>query len=189
MQALARGLEGTATAVDADREHHFAAFVAEHRDRAVGLAGRLCGGDTAAAEDIAQEAFVRAYRTLGRFRGEARLSTWFYRILVNEARRYTRWRTLRQRFAGELAAEPEDPAARVRPDPALKRRVTKAVNGLSRGQREVFILVHLEGFTVREAAEITGRAVGTVKSHLHRALRALRAELADLAPAPEVETS
>jgi DNA-directed RNA polymerase specialized sigma24 family protein len=44
------------------------------------------------------------------------------------------------------------------------------------------VLVHLEGFTLGEAAEITGRAIGTMKSHLHRALHALRSELSDLAP-------
>lgn len=71
-------------------------------------------------------------------------------------------------------------------DPALRARVRKALGRLPHGQREVFVLVHLEGFTVGEAAEMTGRATGTIKSHLHRALAALRWELADLGPAREV---
>lgn len=66
-------LEGASGAVDADRERRFAAFVSEHRSRAVGLAWRLVGGDGAAAEDVAQEAFVRAYRGLDRFREQASL--------------------------------------------------------------------------------------------------------------------
>ena len=157
----------------------FEAFVVRHRDRAVALAWRLCGGDAAAAEDVAQEAFVRAYRALDRFRGESTLATWFTRILVNEARRHRRWCWLRERTSGVMPAEA--PAAEVG-DPLLRDRVAKALAGLSRAQREAFVLVHLEGLSVREAAEVTGRAPGTIKSHLHRAQGALRARLVDLAP-------
>jgi RNA polymerase sigma-70 factor (ECF subfamily) len=67
----------------------------------------------------------------------------------------------------------------------LRRRVALALDALPRGQREAFVLVHLEGMTMREAAETTGRAVGTIKSHLHRALRNLRTQLADLDPRGE----
>ena len=169
-------------ALDTERERRFATFVAEHRDRALGLAWRLVGGDRAAAEDVTQEAFVRAWQNLDRFREEARLSTWFHRILVNEANRHLRWRWVRQKRAAALPADPPDPAAG--PGDALARaRVARAVAALPRGQREAFVLVHLEGLSLAEAAGITGRAVGTIKSHLHRATRALRRELADLAPA------
>jgi RNA polymerase sigma-70 factor (ECF subfamily) len=168
-------------ATEADRDARFAAFVAEHRDRAVGLAWRLLARDGAAAEDVAQEAFVRAYRSFAGFRGQAQLSTWFYRILVNEVQRHRRWRFVRERRSGELSEEPPDPNASAAGDPALRRRIARALDRLPRGQREVFVLVHLEGFTLSEAAEITGRAIGTIKSHLHRALQALRSELSDLA--------
>jgi RNA polymerase sigma-70 factor (ECF subfamily) len=163
----------------------FEALVAEHRERAVRLAWRMVGGDRAAAEDIAQEAFVRAYRGLGRFRGESSLTTWFYRILVNEVQRHRRWRWIRERVAAPMPDDPPDPGTAGRGDPVLRARIGRALEGLSRGQREAFVLVHLEGFSVSEAAEVTGRAAGTIKSHLHRALVALRAELADLAPAAE----
>jgi RNA polymerase sigma-70 factor (ECF subfamily) len=173
----------------AGRARHFEEFVAEHRERAVSLAWRLAGGDGAAADDIAQEAFVRAYRGLDRFREEASLSTWFYRILVNEAHRYLRWRWVRLQVAGEMPADPPDSRPEPPGDPLLRRRVAHALGRLPRGQREAFVLVHLEGFTVREAAAITGRAVGTIKSHLHRALRALRERLADLDPNPPQEST
>ncbi len=179
-------LEGASGAVDADRERRFAAFVSEHRSRAVGLAWRLVGGDGAAAEDVAQEAFVRAYRGLDRFREQASLSTWFYRILVNEAQRHRRWRWVRRSVGGDVPEDLPDPRPDPPGDPALRARVRKALGRLPHGQREVFVLVHLEGFTVGEAAEMTGRATGTIKSHLHRALAALRWELADLGPAREV---
>jgi len=180
--ALAVAAAGGNISVDLGRERAFEAFVAEHRDSAVRMAWRLLGGDAAAAEDVAQEAFVRAHRSLPGFRGDAKLSTWFHRILLNEVQRHRRWRSLRERWSGELHAEPPDPRAPPQGDPALRRRVARALEALPRGQREVFVLVHLEGLTVVETAEATGRAVGTIKSHLHRALQALRTELGDLAP-------
>ena len=61
-------LDGAMRGGDVDRAQDFEAFVAAHRDRAVGLAWRLLGGDAAAAEDVAQEAFLRAYRGLDQFR-------------------------------------------------------------------------------------------------------------------------
>ena len=113
------------------------------------------------------------------------MQTWFYRILMNEVQRHRRWRWVRERVAGEMPEEPADPGAAPVGDPALRDRVARALDALPRGQREAFIMVHMQGFTVSETAEITGRASGTIKSHLHRALRALRADLADLATPKE----
>lgn len=163
----------------ADLEQRFEALVASHRDRAVRLAWRLLGGDEAAAQDVTQDAFVSAYRALGRFRNEASLSTWFYRILVRKAHSHRRWRAVRERWSGE-DADPPDPAATRPGDLALRRRIAEALGALTRRQREAFVLVHLEGFSVRETAALMGSREGTVKSHLHRALRHLRLELADV---------
>ena len=77
-----------AEATRADLEERFQALVGTHRERAVRLAWRLVGGDDAAAEDVAQEAFVRAYRALPRFREEASLSTWFYRFVLQKAHHF-----------------------------------------------------------------------------------------------------
>jgi RNA polymerase sigma-70 factor (ECF subfamily) len=162
---------------ESDREARFASFAATHRERALRLAWRLVGGDGSAAEDVTQDAFVKAYRGLSRFRDEAQLSTWFYRILVRQAYSYLRWRRVRERFGGEVPEDPPDRGARPAPDPGLRKQIADALAALPRAQREVFLLVHLEGFTVNEAAEIMGRAPGTVKSHLHRALTALRRRL------------
>lgn len=174
--------------MDAARRQRFSTFAAEHRDRAIGLAWRLLGADGAAAEDVAQEAFLRAHRGLDGFREDSNLSTWFYRILINEVQRHRRWRWVRVRRAADMPEEPPDPRPEAQRDPALLDRVTHAIERLPNGQRQAFVLVYLEGFTLREAADISGRAVGTMKSHLHRALQSLRAELNDLDPREETES-
>lgn len=152
------------------------ALVAAHGERAVRIAARFVRGDRAAAEDIAQEAFAKAWRALPRFRGEAELATWLYRVVVNEALSQLRRRKLRDRVAHLLG--PERPAGAPLPDPTLRARIVAALDALSANERAVFTLVHLEGFSLEDAAEIRGRALGTVKSQLHRALAKLRRELA-----------
>jgi RNA polymerase sigma-70 factor (ECF subfamily) len=180
-----------ASSTMADRDALFAELVRNERERAVALAYHLTGGDRDAAQDVAQEAFVRAYRALAGFRGEAQLSTWFLRIVAHQAATYRRWRAVRQRFAALVPAdaapepEPEPPDPRPSPegsaaDSATRRRIAKAMGRLPATQRLAFALVHLEQFTVEEAAGVMNKAPGTVKSHLHRALVALRRELADL---------
>jgi RNA polymerase sigma-70 factor, ECF subfamily len=168
-------------AVALELEQRFHLFVASHRERARRLAWRLVGGDDAAAEDVVQEAFIKAYRALGQFREEASLATWFYRIVVRQAHNYCRWRTVRETWSALWHSGPQPAAAQVSGDPLLRRRIAKALAQLSRSQKEVFVLVHMEGFSVREAAALMEKPEGTVKSHLHRALQALRSELADLA--------
>lgn len=177
MIAADRIAAGPAVAISSDP---FTEFVLARREQAVRVAYRLVGGDRAAAEDIAQNAFLRAHRALPGFRGTATLDTWFYRILVREAHRYRRWRLVRQFFGSEPAEkfEPIDP--RPEGDPLLRRRIADAMTKLTPAQREAFVLVHLEGISLAESASIVGKAVGTVKSHLHRALETLRRELADL---------
>ena len=86
-------------AVALELEQRFHLFVASHRERARRLAWRLVGGDDAAAEDVIQEAFIKAYRALGQFREEASLATWFYRIVVRQAHNYCRWRTVRETWS------------------------------------------------------------------------------------------
>jgi RNA polymerase sigma-70 factor (ECF subfamily) len=155
-------------AVPLGLEERFSDFVMSHRDRARRLAWRLVGGDEDAAEDVAQDAFVKAYRALGGFREDSSLETWFYRILVNQAHKHRRWRAVRQRWSAvwdeERAVASVDAG-----DPALRRRISEALDKLTRRQREAFVLVHFEGFTVRETGNLLGAPEGTIKSHLHRA--------------------
>ncbi len=168
-----------------ERLERFRAFASEFQEPAVRLAWRLLGGDRAAAEDVAQEAFLRAYRGLAGFRGEASLRTWFHRILVREVHRHRRWQAVRKIWATSSTSEIELPDPRGRTgDPQLRDRLLAALGRLSPRQREAVVLVHLEQLTVNETAEVLGTAPGTIKTHVHRGLKALREELADLGPEP-----
>ncbi len=163
-----------------DRHTAFRQFVDSEQRGAVALAFRLLGPQRHNAEDIAQKAFLKAWSGLHRFRNEAQVRTWFHRIVVNEVRSFQRWQNLRRRLwapadAGERVGEDETWG-----DFALRARINGAMDRLSPPQREAFVLVRLEGLTVEETATVTGRAAGTIKSHLHRALKHLRAELADV---------
>jgi len=172
------------SAVPVDLDERFGGFVVSHCDRARRLAWRLIGGDEGAAEDIVQDAFVRAYRALGSFRQDASLETWFYRIVVNQAHKHRRWRAVRERWSA-VWDENHAVSSLDAGDPALQRRISQALSKLTRRQREAFVLVHFEGFTVRETGDLLGTPEGTIKSHLQRALKALRVELADLQDTPE----
>ncbi len=177
-----------AVATRNDLDERFVRFVAERRERARRLAWRLVGGNDAAADDVTQEAFLKAYRGLGKFRDESALDTWFYRILVRQTQHYLRWRALRELWSPPVDNSDSrgdgdggaDAATTTERDPVLKSRIATALGRLSAAQRQAFVLVHLEELTVREAAAIMDKAEGTVKSHLHRALHALRKDLADL---------
>ncbi len=177
-----------AAARELDKQARFFSFVDEYQDQAVRVAWRLVGGDHSAAEDIVQDAFFKAWRGLHRFREDSGFTTWFYRILVNEARAYRRWRGVRDRWDHFWKHDDSDESSHPMPDPSLQRRLSAALDQLPQGQREVFVLVHLEGFTVEETAQYLGKATGTVKSHLYRALQSLRTQLGDLRDVPRSET-
>jgi len=162
------------------KDERFAEFVSLHRERAVRTAWRLTGADRATAEEVAQDAFLRAHRALSRFRDEASLSTWFYRILVRQAANHRRWRGVRERFAIQQRKRVEIGRHPAEADPGLRRQIDCAMEELSQKQKSVFVLVYLEGFTVDEAAGCVGCAKGTARSHLHRALKHLRHTLAPL---------
>jgi len=179
MELATAGWKSESPASEAPKD--FGAFVDSRSERAIRVAYRLVGGDRAAAEDVAQNAFIRAYQALGSFRGESSLDTWFYRILVREAHRHRRWHAVRKLWSSSAEEAPEPQDERPVGDPSLRRRILAALEKLSPGQRETFVLVHLEGFSITDAAATLGKAPGTLKSHLHRALATLREELADLA--------
>ena len=156
-------------------------LVVEHRADAIRFAWSLLGADGHMAEELAQRAFVKAWYRRSTFRGEARVKTWLYRIIVNEVRSYQRWTNVRQKASAFLRLRAQSKSTEASPsDVGLRRRLEFALSQLSPQQREAFVLVFLSGHTAKEAASLLGRSEGTIKTHVHRAKAKLRVELADL---------
>ena len=156
----------------------FRALVDLHRDRAYGLALRIVRVPVD-AEEVAQDAFVRVWRALPRFRGESTFATWLYRIVlrlaVDRAARLRRRRAVEGR-PGEDAAVSE-PAAT---GPATElgeigERLERLIAGLTEAQRAVVTLYYYRDQSVEEVARLLGSPENTVKTHLSRARAALRA--------------
>lgn len=139
--------------------------------RVYGIVQRLAGDD-ALAEDWAQEAWVRIFRALGTFRGEARFTTWLHRIAVNSALHGRRWRDRRTRHETTLL---EDVPMRVPSGDALLRmKLEKTMKQLPDRMRQVLVLHDIEGFTHEEIAEFLGVTAGTSKSQLFKARARMR---------------
>lgn len=139
------------------------------------------------AEDVLQEAYFRAFSSIGAFRGDASLFTWIASITLNEARgrrrKHRRWRsivdpagvpeTLRPIFAPPPQPDPESEAGREE----ARRLMEKAIDCLPAGFRVVFMLRDVEGCSIEETAAQLNIAPATVKTRLHRARRMLREHL------------
>lgn len=130
------------------------------------------------ARDALQETFLRAYRGLPRFRGQASLRTWLHRIAYTTA--LEQLRTRRRRPEESLPGD-DDHHAGVVHDPgdeiALRETVSRALAQLPAEQRLILLLVDRDGYDYRSVAEITGTSPGTVCSRLQRARGKLRAAL------------
>lgn len=142
------------------------------------LALRLTG-DARAAEELVQDAFVRAWRKLGSFRGESALSTWLHRLTVNVFLLDARGG--RRRALRELPEEEAPVAAQTARGPALAPEdridLERAVARLPEGARVAFVLHDIHGYTHEEIAAMAGVAAGTVRAQLFRARRRLQQEL------------
>jgi RNA polymerase sigma-70 factor (ECF subfamily) len=134
----------------------------EHWPRAY-RAAHLVTGDAAAAEDIAQEAFLAAVRNLDRFDRRRPFGPWLHRIVVNRAIDWTRARRLR----GEVELGDYLPAP---PEPELDGSALRRIADLAPEQRAVVVLRHLLEYTPGEIAELLELPRGTVNSRLRRAL-------------------
>lgn len=135
-------------------------------------------GDEADAADIAQDALVAAWRQLPKLRDVDRFDAWLHRIVVNTARmalRGRRRRRVREISDGELGSVASSPTSVM---PSDGRRLAAALGALSTDQRTLLALHHLEGRRLDEIAAILDVPVGTVKSRLFAARRALDASLA-----------
>ena len=149
-----------------------------HRDRIYGLVWRLCGGDGALAEDMLQEAFIRAWLKLDSFRGESRFITWLHRLSANVALSDRRIRIKRVEREAPLEGAAERTASGAKDVYAGDRMdLEQAIARLPERARTVLVLFDVEGYSHAEIAELAGMAVGSSKAQLHRARKLVREEL------------
>lgn len=144
-----------------------------HVSRVHALCLRLCD-DRDEAATLTQDAFVRAWQHLGSYRGDSQLLTWLHRLTVNvvlDHRRAWRRRALLEIADGE---DPGDRSSVHYDRTSARLDLEKALATLPPGARTVFVLHEVEGYRQTEIALMTGVALGTVKSQLHRARALLR---------------
>jgi RNA polymerase sigma-70 factor (ECF subfamily) len=161
------------------------------------LAYRVIGREED-ARDVCQETFLRAFRALGGFKGQAKFSSWLYRITLNLCRDWIR----RQRRTPESQTPESVELAELLPDHSrsaatelvvsqreLGRRVAKAMVRIPEEQRTAIILKEYHGLTFQEISDLLGCPLSTVKTRLYQGLTVLRRELAqDGLPMPAVKT-
>lgn len=154
----------------------FEVLVGRHADRAYRVALRLTGVPHL-AEDIAQDAFVSAWRGIGAFRGEASFSTWLQQIVVNGARQQGRRRKVTAQLTGEeplpSAEQPEEVVQSKARDNALH----EAIRSLPFDQQTALVLVQFEGMSYEQAAQVLNVKVSTVRGRIARARKALLTSL------------
>jgi RNA polymerase sigma-70 factor (ECF subfamily) len=191
------GIENPA-AVDEDHEfvsacqrgdvNAFQPLVEKYQKKMLNLAYRMTG-DYEEACEIAQEAFLSAYRAITKFRGEARFATWLYGITINHARNRMKQMESRSRYEvaslddpvetenGRLSHDPpsdEAPIVQQLEKKEIQTRVQQCINSLDAEHREVLILRDIQGFSYEEIRDILKIPDGTVKSRLFRARDAMK---------------
>ncbi len=177
----------------------FEALVRAHEKNVYNLALRMTG-DPQDAEDMAQEAFLKAYRSLGDFRGESRFSVWLYRVVSNVCLDFLRRRSRRPSVS--LTEEDDEgeelqrdvPDERFSPEALLERKLTReavraGLRELPEEQRQILLLREIEGLSYEEIGEILDLEPGTVKSRIFRARKRLCAFLLREGNIPDEFTS
>lgn len=160
--------------VDGDADA-FGELYRRHRDRMWAVAVGVCGDREIAAEGV-QEGFIAAFRRAESYRGDAAVTTWLHRIVVNACIDATRrLKPTAELTEAVLAAAPPGPDRHGQVDTRLT--VQQALDRLPDGQRLALVLVDMHGVPVAEAAEILEVAPGTVKSRCARGREALAADL------------
>lgn len=171
----------------------FERLVLRYQARLVNFAAALVGD--AGGEDVAQEAFVRAWKGLGRFRGESSFKTWLYRIATNVARTHRErrgrqpviGRSLDDEVEARPGSEPEAPTADAETALVTRETIDRALGELPEELRLALVLRDVEGLDYKEIASVTAAPIGTVESRIFRARRRMRALLRP--PAADVGTS
>jgi RNA polymerase sigma-70 factor (ECF subfamily) len=185
--------EGERQLVEAARrgDHRaFEALVLKYQDRIYRVVQRMVGGSDA-VDDLAQEVFIRAFRSIADFKGESSLYTWLYKIALNLCRNHYRTRGRRpvHEEIGEDGSATVLEAEGGSPEDEVFRRefweqLRRGLDELPEEQREAVVFCDLEGMSYEEMAEVMGVPIGTVRSRIFRGRRALQGRLAAFHAAP-----
>lgn len=172
-------------------------LVHRYRQKAYAIAYHTCFGDREEAQDLTQEAFLKVFKNLKKFRGKSSFYTWFYRIVVNACidgmrRRRRRESLFSLRRWGEHRGESSQEGMEGHPEmeealnpmevlsgKQMAEKAQEALQSLSEKQRVVFQLKVLHEMRIPEISKVMKMAEGTVKSHLFRATQVLRDALKD----------
>jgi RNA polymerase sigma-70 factor (ECF subfamily) len=161
----------------------FRELVLEHSHAMYRLAWRLTC-DNSAADDIVQEAFIKAWRNIGNFKMQSSFRSWLHRITVNAAMDYLRKQARHNRFeTRELEWETiEHGSVTPRPDVQIdvREQTQAAMMNLSETERAVLLLRHFEGHSIKEIANILDLTTGACKQAVFRAVKKMRIELRPL---------
>ncbi|HEX4910952.1 MAG TPA: sigma-70 family RNA polymerase sigma factor [Permianibacter sp.] len=151
-------------------------YRSQHR-RVYALCVRLLG-DRQLAEELTQDAFIKAWQQLHSFRGEAKFSTWLHRVTANAVISYQRKHSPWLRWLKKGSGDDEIPESPMHESPGEARDLEAAIAKLPVRARQVFVLMDIEGYSHDETAAMLGIAEGTSKAQLFRARELLRAMLA-----------
>ena len=148
------------------------------------LLGRVCRGDQARADDLAQEAFVRAWRALPQFRGEARFRTWLTRLAYSTLAAERPSLPQMLVLQGDDASPDIDAHSDFAPESDLRIDLDRALATLSEPQRHALLLCYGADLSHTEAAIVLGWPLGTLKTQVLRAKARLRVQLSAWEPTP-----
>ena len=162
-----------------DDQHAFGELVRRHQSTVRGLLRQLTRADVALADDLAQEAFLRAYKNIRNFHGEARFSTWLYRIAYNCFREDARRRKELVGINEEQWRAESDPQT---VDPGLRHDLMHALSSLPLNERSAILLCCQNGLSHDEAARVLEIPLGTVKTNVLRGREKLKRMLAAWGP-------
>ena len=162
-----------------DDRNAFNELIRRHQSAVRGLHRRLTNGDDTLADDLAQITFIRAYRSLGKFKRKSKFGTWLYRIAYNVFLSEIR-RTRHHVALEEETLEDTHPSHSERI--SLKHDLEEGMKRLTEGERAAIFLCYNEGLSHEEAARTLNMPLGTIKTHILRGKTKLRHFLKDWAP-------
>ncbi|ACF45466.1 RNA polymerase, sigma-24 subunit, ECF subfamily [Prosthecochloris aestuarii DSM 271] len=169
-------------------EESFSALVAEHQNMVINTCYRFVL-NREDAEDIAQEVFIEAYRSLERFRNESKLSTWLYRIAVTKSLDHLRKKKRKKRFSSlkrmigqedpiqEIALPDNDTPSDLCLEQERVKVLQNALDSLPDNQKTAFLLSKSDGYSNQEIADIMQTSVSAIESLIHRAKKNLQKKL------------